>query len=166
MGLGFPKRFTRDALGPQLRNTYPVENPETDIGAESFNADFHQVSGMNLIVPRAALVARWNGSTFDIFHQEEAWNPRHAQPHPVLERTVTGHYTYTFASSYEDEEGVSVPTVLVAARAFDLAGTAVFANRVEAHAWIDNVNPLIVHVQLWRSASGAADDPRFWLEVL
>ncbi len=166
MGLGFPRRFTRDQLGPTLRNNYPVENPESDIGAESFNADFHQVAGMNLVVPRAALVASWNGSSFDILHQAEAWNPRHAQAHPVLARSGTGAYTYTFAPTYKDEDGVDVPTVLVAARAFELAGTAVFANRVEAHAWIDAGDPLVVHVQLWRSGTGAAEDHRFWLEVL
>lgn len=166
MGIGFPKRFTRDELGPTLRNTYPVENPETDIGEDAFNGAFHQVAGMNLIVPRVSLVALWNGSSFNILSQEEAWNPRHSQAHPVLARTTAGHYTYTFASTYLDEDGNPISTALVAARVTELSGTSTFANRVEAHAWIDASNPLIAHMQFWRSDGGASDDPKFWLEVL
>ncbi len=166
MGLGFPKRFTRDQLGPTLRNTYPVENPETDIGAETWNAVFHQTSGMNLIVPRVALIATWGGSAFNIAHQAEAWNPRGTQAHPTLARTSTGLYTYTFASTYLDEDGVEQSLALGAPRADVSTALTAFADRLEAHTWVDTSNPLIVQVRIWKSADGTATDARFWLEVM
>lgn len=165
MGLGFPRRFTRDALGPTLRNTYPVENPETDIGAEeTFNPVFHQITGMNLVVPRAALVAEWGGASFTLWHQEEAWNPKRSQAHPVLARTGAGLYTYTFAATYLDENGVAIPTALVAARAWAV-GYDELGNRCNAWAVINGANPLQVDIRL-ENTSAVLKDPRFWLEVL
>lgn len=166
MSLGFPRRFTRDQLGPTLRNNYPIENPESDVGAETLNPLFHQVSGMNLVVPRAVVVAEWNGSSFDLLHQAEAWNPDGDQVHPVLARASGGAYTYTFAPEYEDEEGVAQATVLLAARGDALAEQATFADRLEVKAWIDTSNPLVVQVRLWIPNTGSAADFRFWLEVL
>src|SRR5690606_33961084 len=144
MGFGFPKRFTRDELGPELVNAYPVENVETDVGEDTFNAAFHQLAGMNLIVPRATLVAEWTGAAINVLHQEEAWNAKREQAHPVAARAAAGHYTYTFAASYLDESGVALPTVLAVARV-QVAGTGVFADRAAVEAYVDGSNPLVVH---------------------
>lgn len=162
---GFPTRILRAVLGPAFRDTRPVENPETDIGAKQFNAAFHQVAGMNLIVPRVAFIAVYSGGSFQVTHQAEAWNPNNVQAHPAAARAAAGSYTYTFASTYKDEEGVDVPTVLGPPRVTchrDLSGG--FANRIAAHAWIDGSDPLKIQIRLWDTGGTGVDHP-FWLEV-
>lgn len=165
----FPTRITRSQLGPQLRDVYPVENPETDIGHDSFNAAFDQIAGCNVIVPRAALVASWNGSAFDILHQAEAWNTDANQPRPTLARSATGRYTYLFAASYLDSEGNAITTALPACRAepfrvpVDEANP--YASRISRLVWKDPANPLNIKLAFFDSAGTAIDVP-FWLEVL
>ena len=161
---GFPSRFLRSLLGPKFVNTNPAENPETDVGAQQFNAAFHQVAGMNLVVPRVALIASYSGGGFVYSHQAEAWNPENAQAHPVLARSAAGVYTYTFASTYKDEDGTDVATVILAPRVSchrDLSGG--FANRIEARSWKDGSNPLIIQIRLWDTGGTGVDHP-FWLE--
>lgn len=162
---GFPSRFNRGHLGPKFRNANPVENPESQIGDAQFNAAFWQTAGMNLIVPRVALIAQYVGSSFVVAAQEEAWNPDLSQAHPVLARASAGVYSYTFAASYLDEDGVAQPTVLRAPRLSCHKVLAAFADRVDAHAFIDAGNPLVLQLRLWLSASGTAVDEPFWLET-
>lgn len=162
---GFPSRFTRQELGPRFRNAYPVENPETDIGDATFNALFWQAAGANLVVPRASLVANWDGAAFAIEHQAEAWNPNDAVVHPVLERESAGAYTYTFAATYKNQEDQNIATELGAPRVTVHKPLTAFADRVEGYAWRDASNPLVIHIRLW-SADGTPVDEPFWLEVL
>lgn len=162
---GFPLRFLRSALGPELIDSAPVENPETDIGARQFNLAFWQMAGANLIVPRATVVARWDGSAFVIAHQAEAWNTEGAQAHPLLERQEEGSYTYTFAANYLDENGAAIATVLGPPRVSCHRALADFSERVITAAWIDPGDPLVVQVRLW-DADGIGVDHPFWLEVL
>jgi hypothetical protein len=169
MSLTFPRRFLRSALGPKLRNNYAVENPETDIGAEAFNAAFAALAGINLMVPRAVFVGVWGGSTFTIAEQEEAWNDDHDQTHPTPARTSAGLYTYTFAATYLDEDGVAQPTILTGACAF--AGiTAVDDTKIaEAFAWVDPTNALRVKVttalRVLATGVSTLTDLPFWLGV-
>lgn len=162
---GFPTRFSRTQLGPKFRDNYPVENPETDIGAQQFNAAFWQVAGINLIVPRVSLIAVWGGSSFTINHQAEAWNPDNAQAHPVLARTSAGVYTYTFASTYTDEDGVAISLALLSARVTVHKALTAFADRVVGFVWKDGSNPLILQIRLWKETDGTAVDEPFWLEA-
>lgn len=165
----FPTRVTRSQLGPQFRDVYPVENPETDFGAGQLNTLCDQAAGANVIVPRAALVASWNGSTFDVFHQAEAWNTDNSQPHPALARSAVGRYTYLFAATYLDGEGNVITTALPAARAesfrvpVDEANP--YASRITRLVWKDPANPLNIKLAFFDSAGTAIDVP-FWLEVL
>lgn len=163
MGLSYPRRITRAALGPKFRNNYPVENPETDIGETAFNAVFHTAAGLAVVAPRWSLVARWS-SGWQIAHQAEAWNPDGTQPHPVLARAGQGNYTYTLAASYLDEDDIAVPSELIAARCTAMANGGTFGARVIGHAWIDTGNPLRVQIRLWAEADGSAVDAPFWLE--
>lgn len=163
---GFPTRLTRQILGPTLRDTYPVENPEIGIPASAFNTLFHQVAGLNLVsFARAIVVAEWNGSDFDIPYQEEAWNTRGLQSRPTLARTGTGNYTYTFASTYKNELDVDVTTALVASRASLRTQVTAYANRREIFTWIDPAAPLVVEVRIFDSSGTAQDEP-FILEVM
>jgi hypothetical protein len=170
--MSFPTRVTRSALGPRFRDVYPVENPETDVGAEQFNAAFDQLAGLNVVAPRVALIATWNGSAFDVRHQAEAWNPDGGQAHPALARAGVGRYTYTFAASYLDADGNTVATSLLACRlsvfgvpAADASSTDPYASRRTPMAWVDPGNPLVVKIAIFSSAGAVVDEP-FWLEVL
>jgi hypothetical protein len=159
----FPNRLIRSQLGPKLVDNYPVENPKSELGAATFNPSFWSVAGMTGILPRAALVARWNGSSFDISHQREAWNAENDQAHPSLARFGTGQYTYTFAATYLDEDGVAVPTVLVAARVAAVVASA--GGPMRGSAWPNSGNALQIDIDL-RDLASANRDGAFWLEVL
>ena len=164
MGLSYPKRITRAALGPKFRDNYPVENPETDIGAAAFNAVFSTAAGLAVVAPRWSLVALYSGG-WQIRHQAEAWNPDGAQGHPVLARASQGNYSYTLAASYLDEDGVAVPAELIAVRISPMNdGAGVFGARVSAVAWIDPINPLRVQIRTRLEVDGTSSDVPFWLE--
>ena len=165
--MGFPTRFVRSFLGPLFRDINPPENSETDIGARTFNTAFWQLAGMNLVSPRASLVAAYNAGTgqFAISHQHEAWNAENAQPHPTLTRQSAGRYRYTFAASYQDEADTAIATALSAVRVTSHRILTAYADRIEAFAWIDPAQPLIVEIALYHPG-GAGDDFPFWLEVL
>lgn len=162
---GFPLRFFRAILGPKFRNSNPVENPETDIDAAAFEAAFQQIVGANLIVPRVSLIASWNGASFDFTKRNEAWNTDGAQAHPVLARSATGRYNYTFAAQYLDENGALQNTVLLGARATSRKLLTAAADRVDGYAWIDVAFPLVVQLGFYRKSTDAAEDVPFWLEV-
>lgn len=161
---GFPSRFVRSHLGPKFVNTAPIEKPESQVGDAQFNAAFWQVAGMNLVLPRVALIAHYTGGQFVYGHQAEAWNAENAQLHPALARTGAGAYTYTFAANYLDEDGVAVATVLRAPRLSCHKVLTAFADRIDAHAWVDNGNPLVLQLRLWNQAGAGVDEP-FWLEA-
>jgi len=164
--MGFPTRITRSALGPKFRDTIPVENPETDVGAQQLEQVFQQVVGANLIVPRVVVIATYSGGAFQYSHRAEAWNPDGAQAHPELAWVSAGNYTLTFAASYLDENAVAVPTVLLAPRISshrDLNSVG-FAGRVESRAWIRSNAPLVVQIRMWDTGGTGIDQP-FWLEV-
>lgn len=163
MGIGFPRRPLRSAFGPKLTNAYPVEHPETQVGAQSFNPDFWQTAGMGLIVPRAIVIAKWNGSAFDIYHQAEAWNPNGDQAHPVLARTGAGLFTYTFAASYLDEDGNEVPTDIRAARCTGGDDNGGGSPR-RGYGWILTASPLVARFRLVNETLTGQDE-LFWGEV-
>lgn len=162
---GFPSRFLRAALGPKFVNSRPIESPESDIGDKQFNAAFWQLAGANLVLPRVSLIAHYTGGNFVYSQQAEAWNPDQAQPHPALARVSAGAYTYTFAASYLDEDGLAVPTVLRAPRLSCHKVLTAFTDRIEAHAFVDTIDPLVLQLRLWTGAAGTAVDEPFWLEA-
>lgn len=164
MGISFPLRPLRSAFGPKLENAYPVENSNTQIGDGSFNAAFWALAGLGLVLPRVVVVAKWTGSSFTIFHQAEAWNPDGAQAHPVLARSATGRYSYTFASTYLDEDGVAQDTVLRAARCTAGDDNGGSSPR-RGYAWILSGTPLVVNFRVDNDAL-VGQDELFWLEVL
>lgn len=162
---GFPTRFLRSFLGPRLQNAKPVANPEKEVGAETLEPLLWQVAGMNLGASRASLIATWTGSAFQVHHQSEAWNANGAQAHPVLARTGTGVYTYTFAPTYLNEEDQAIETNLLAARVDCTGPQGAFMEHVTARAWRDPVTTTLVHVRLWLTGPGTPVDDQFWLEV-
>ena len=159
---GFPVRMLRSFLGPKLKDTRPVENAQLETGAKRLNLLEHVAVGSGLIVPRASLVASWNDTleTFQILHQEEAWNVDHKQAHPVLERGAVGVYSYTFASTYQHVAGVTRDFEPIAAR-----GSPVQTGIKSEYIITGNV----VEVFLFQQPTPedvTFVDCRFWLEVL
>jgi hypothetical protein len=155
---GFPIRSLLQTLGTRLRDARPIEHPELEVSAERINKHEALAVAANLVIPRASIVAEWNAvtSSFGILHQEEAWNVDHAQAHPILARTSTGIYTYTFASSYLDRDAIAVATNLVSAR-LSCNATVVYPQ------W--TISGITVNVFL-SDVDVAPMDARFWLEVL
>jgi hypothetical protein len=121
---------------------------------------------MGLIAPRAVLVGSYSGSTLTTKHQAEAWNPNNDQAHPTPARSGTGVYSYTFASTYKDEDGNDVTTVLLGARVLPQGEVTSYANRIVFHAWIDPAAPLVARWRFWETSAGDPVDVPFWLEVL
>ena len=163
---GFPTRLTRSALGPKFRDVYPVENPETDIGADQFNAALPHTQTYNLIVPRSVLIGAWNAGTaqLDRSHEAQAWNPDKAQSNPTFARAGAGSYSYTFASTYTDETGTAIAISIIAARVTAFRQLTAYTDRVNAYAFIDTLNALKVQIRLYDQAGSGIDAP-FWLEV-
>lgn len=171
---GFPTYITRDDLGPEYRNLYPPENPETDADAEHLNLLRWQAAGAALVVPRAILIAAWDSgsSAFQVSREDQVWNSRRDQTDPTLARTGAGQYTYTFASAYKDQAGEDVSTTLLGARVsvLDIDAATLWAadTHVQAEARITSGSPLVVEVKLGNFVSGAFSayaDHKFLLEV-
>lgn len=154
---GFPLRSIMQSFGSRLRDARPVEHPELERGAARANLTEHIAAGSSLILPRASLIAQWSVSlgAFEIYHQEEAWNSRHEQAHPTLARLFAGAYTYTFASTYLDLDGVAQPFEILAVRC------SVIASNNPAAGCSHSANEVLLEVQ----HSDALADMRFWLEV-
>ena len=165
---GFPAFPLRGDFGPEMRNLYPVENPEIDYGADQINLANWQLAGTGLMVCRAILIAEWDGSAFTVLRQDETWNPRRDQSPPVLARVGTGDYTYTVAGSYPDKDGVSVPVTVFGARATILSFGA--PGLSDLPLAVANVSANVVSVVLGTVDAGGAGafavaDYRFLLEV-
>lgn len=167
MGLGWPLRIVR-ALLPTMDELIPKEHPEQDVGGGDFNLDWWQLAGANLVIPRAVLAAKYNTGTsaFVKSYQEEAWNVNSALAHPTLARAGAGEYSYTFAATYPDKDGNLVATVLGEPDVRATKVLAVYADRVDAYAWIDAGDPLVIQVRLFNAAGAGVDDVPFLLKVM
>lgn len=157
---GFPNLTTRQDFGPEFRDAYPPENPETDWGADQLNLLLHQLAGLGLANPvRACLIGKYNSTTgaFEIYHQEEAWNPRRDQAHPTLTRSAPGVYFWTFPATVLDRNGNEVPLSLVAVRASrGIQG---------ADAYVEFTDSSQRAVRISAIGGASFDDCVFWVEV-
>jgi len=165
---GFPIRHLLQSFGSKLRDARPVENPEIQVSAGRLNLSESIAAASSLLLPRVGLIAQWNTTTslFEVYHQEEAWNARHEQARPTLARASAGSYTYTFAESYLDADGVAIPSNIVAARVFvmDTNPDPLSVSNPLASVRVDNstVHP-IIYISI--TDGGYVADARFWLEV-
>lgn len=106
---GFPTRVSRSSFGPTLEDKWPVVNPKTDIGADSFNLLFHQTAGMNAVTSRGLLYVSVEGTTVTTVFQGVAWDPNSEMAKITWTRSEAGIYTWSLPqASYEDEEGNAI----------------------------------------------------------
>lgn len=165
----FPTRVIRSFFGPMKhKDDRPVERPENEFGAEHLDRLLAQSCGMNQVIQRAVLAAEWNAgqSDFDIRYQGQTWNPERSIAHPVIARSATGVYTWTFAESYADMDGNDINPSILMPRISTAKVLTAFSDRVESDAWRDASDSKIIHIRIWRESTGAAEDAPFWVEVL
>lgn len=167
---GFPLRCLRSAFGSILRDARPVEHPELECSATRINLNEHVTAAASLLLPRVSLCAEWIAATssFQIYHQEEAWNVNHEQAHPTLARSTDGAYSYTFAATYLDADGVAVATNIFAARCTAIQSTNSGGGLpvLKSGTELSSASPLVVQFFTYDVAGTSPEDHRFWLEVL
>ena len=164
---GFPLRHYLQSFGSRLRDARPIEHPEFEVNAQRLNLGESISAASSLLLPRVNLIAQWNtaNSAFQIFHQSEAWNVRNEQPHPTLAQITDGAYSYTFASSYLDNDGVSVPTLLTAARLTAIQEVS-SGGGAPTYSTGTELRPDGITVEFFiRNSAGVLVNRRFWLEV-
>lgn len=103
---GFPNRPARIVFGPQMKNKRPPVIAETDLNANQMNLDFWQVAGAGRVVAMAVIL--FDGVTPAIISQALAFDPRQELEDIAFVKNATGDYTFTFASTYKDEQGNDV----------------------------------------------------------
>ncbi len=94
--------------GPHV-DAKPVENPQSQVSASSYDRQSEDTAQMTRTAARSTVEFLTNASTNppagDVSH-ESVWGSGDAQK-PTVTRTGTGLYTITWAASYTDELGVS-----------------------------------------------------------
>jgi len=113
---GFPRIPSRSAFGPTFQNVRPVKDPARELDAATMNLLAWQVAGAGRTVPQAWLT--YDGSIPSMVDYREAFSPRVDVGIPGNVKNGTGDYTFTYAATYEDENGAEVsfaPSMAIAA---------------------------------------------------
>lgn len=103
---GFPNIPRRVDFGPEMRDARPPIIPETDLSANQMNLTFWQVAGAGRVLPQAVLV--FDPDSPEITFQALAFDPRQLLGPVDFVVNGTGDYTFTFATTYRDEQGTPV----------------------------------------------------------
>lgn len=119
---GFPNRIARSSFGPTLESDDPVVNPKQDIGPDTFNLDYWQVAGMNVVSPRGLLqvTAEVGGATTE--YQGFAWDSEILLPKIIWTRTQEGEYTFSLPETeYLDSQNNLVTVEFIGGQAIPQA---------------------------------------------
>lgn len=120
--MGFPERTARTGFGPEMKNKRAPIIPETDLTADQMNLTFWQMSGGGRTLPMALLLL--DGATPSLLFQALAFDPNQELDNIAFVKNGTGDYTFTFASTYNNEKGNPVSFVPRMSMAFIQGGTA------------------------------------------
>ena len=148
---GYPDLPTRDSFGPTRESVRPVQNPERELGAAEMNLAFWQVAGAGRTLPQAVFIYDPNATPGnELSYQALAFDPK--QLLPSINPTVngTGDFTWTFDTTYLNEQGVARPFTPKAAMAMVQGGAA----QVKAGV---TLNGQTVQVETQDGASVAVD---------
>lgn len=104
---GFPARPARSKFGPTMKNKRRPTIAETDLSADQVNLSFWQAAGSGRTLPLATIL--FDGAIPIIVSQALAFDPKQELGLIDVVKNGTGDYTFTFASSYKDENGVDTP---------------------------------------------------------
>lgn len=103
--MGFPDRTARTGFGPEMKNKRPPINLETDLTADQMNLDFWQIAGAGRTLPMTVIL--FDGATPALLFQAAAYDPNQELDPIAFVKDASGDYTFTFESTYANEQGVA-----------------------------------------------------------
>lgn len=106
-----------------MRNKRNPINLETDLTADQMNLDFWQISGAGRTLPMTIILFD-GGVTPSVLFQAAAYDPNQELPPIAFVKNGTGDYTFTFESTYENEQGAPTSFVPRYSMAFVQGGVA------------------------------------------
>lgn len=165
MSGGSPNRPALSAFGPfPKENAIPVKNPKQQLDAASFNLMTWQVAGASQVMPKAWFLLDGTGGalagTNGLVAHAEAWNPSRSLSSPTAAYIAVGRYSLTFASTYPDDSGNAINTVLTAAVPIALAPNGQASGSIVRNKAVASINGLVVNIDLRASvADTLADGP-------
>lgn len=151
---GFPARPGRTAFGPTFEDAEPVRNPKRNVGATLVNLMAWQLAGAGLVVPRAVVACRVNGSAIAVTEQLLAWDPKRELADVTTNYLGVGDFRLDFASTYDDESGTATPFDILRCLAFPDTDSNVIAVA-------KRLNATQLRVRTFTSNTGAAVDVDF-----
>lgn len=148
---GYPNLPNRAAFGPSvLENVRPVQNPKRELSAEQMMLTFWQMAGAGRMLPQFITVLDGAQVTPVTEFQAKAFDPRGELPNIEPVDNGVGDYTWTFDTTYKDENGQDTLFSPKGAMAFVQGGAA----RDEAGATVVGQT---VQVEVRDSANAAKD---------
>lgn len=152
-----------DDLGGVKLNSYPIEDPDTDLDSKDWNEVAGNVSALTRTAPRAFVKISFNGTPDEeaIVDFESVWGDA---IEPVLSRTSKGVFNLIFDTSVSDLLIESGSEVYSAYEEHDLAFRAAFISCNMTAAYIFNVqvtagNEIDFSMNLWDGAGISVADP-------
>lgn len=139
---GFPNTPTRVAFGPEMENEFPPTNPKRDLEANSINLTFWQTAGAGRVLPKALII--YDLVADSILFQALAFDPRGELSNIAHTKNGTGDVTFTFASTYKDQNGNDANFTPKAATADVQSSTA--GDNGNASVSAQTVNVLVFNV--------------------
>ena len=156
---GYPRKITRQNLGPTYRDAVKPTNPESEFSAGTLNLMAWQLAGMNGPSARAFFYVTISGTVLTTANQWMAWDPNQSLSAMAWVRTGAGVYTWSLPNGglgvgiYPDADGSSVSAGLLAALG-SVQGTTNL--NLVSDVNLDGVSGT---VNVYNASTGAAADP-------
>jgi hypothetical protein len=160
--MSFPQRISRDSLGPTLGDTHPVVDPTRAVPAAAFNAAFWTVTGCGLMIPLASVLCTVIDGALVVVEHAEAWNPNQILAGPTAMRDDPGCYSFTYLSTYPDENGVERAVNLTKGRLHFQGGG--YGESGLPIGWTQVSNPHCMIVRICEPGHGDSIDAPFLAE--
>lgn len=114
-----------DTYGGELNDYRPVVDPTTDRAAAAANQAYASIAMATHVVPRAIVRVTQAATVVTVAYHDAVWGDALAVK-PTVVRNSAGNYTVTWATSFDDELGVSHSTDFkcVMSATIETSGTA------------------------------------------
>lgn len=145
--MGFPTRSNRTAFGPTREDYKPITDSVRQNSAADYNLLYWQTAGLSQVCPRVYIRCSVAGGAVTVEAQQLAWDANGAISPITFTYVAAGAYTWTFASTYNNELGVATNLVL--------DGGILLPTRAQASKWngshtgANNVPVLVDSTQSW-----------------
>ncbi|KYF87779.1 hypothetical protein BE20_24860 [Sorangium cellulosum] len=104
--MALPDKNDFAALGGELVDYSPPEDPTTDLSAEASNEARADTAAMTRMIERAFVSFTTNGSTATVTDHDAVWGNALAYK-PTISRTGAGNYLVTWPTTVTDARGVT-----------------------------------------------------------